>query len=214
MIIFVVVTSDSPWSRCSLRGAISWMETGGVGKRWSAVKTGEGVVKASALWVIRSPSASRNRPLSASSKVPVWGGRGAGGGGAGLHREVGGTHWQPIVLHHFIKLLVNFFVFLFSARGEGEGLLGVWALRVPMLFLVQSLRSPNTRKKRRHREIERGQIETEKKNRKRRLEKVTKVWWYSRHSVWRGCPGRRSCGHLAGFGRWSHRRRARGCCSH
>lgn len=51
-----------------------------------------------------------------------------------------GTHWQSIALHHFIKLLVYLFVLLLSARCEREGLLRVGAFRIPVLFLVQSLR--------------------------------------------------------------------------
>ncbi len=50
-----------------------------------------------------------------------------------------GTHWKPIALHHFIKLLVYLFVLLLCVRREGERLLWVWALWIPVLFLVQSL---------------------------------------------------------------------------
>lgn len=185
-----------------------WREEGKRGVRWG----GGGMVNASALWVIRPPSAAGK--LVRSAAAATWGGV-RRWGWVGLHRMLGGTHWQPIVLHHFIKLLVNFFVFLFSAGGEREGLLGVWALRVTVLFLVQSLRFPERKEKGKAQRQRRGQTEREKKkNRESRLAKVTKVWWYSRYSVWRGCPGPRSCGHLADFGRWSRRHRAQGCCNH
>lgn len=193
------------------------MGIGAIGKRWSregkGVGNGEGECSVSSQATI----SSRKSPVVRSAAAARY----QHEEGAGLRRVVGGTHWQPIVLHHFIKLLVNFFVFLFSAGGEGEGLLGVWALRVPVLFLVQSLRSPNKRregrqgerKRERERKREESREKREKKKRKGRLDKVTKMWLYSRRSAWRGCPGPRSCGHLAGFGRWSRRRRARGCCN-
>lgn len=144
-----ILLTRSHTIRGELGGVIWRVWGGGVGKRWSGEKVkGWGMVRASALWVVEPPSTAR-KPLV------VWSAAAAGGGR--VTKEVvggGGTHWQPIVLHHFIKLLVNFFVFLLSAGGEGEGLLGVWALRVPVLFLVQSLRSPK-KKKRADREGER-----------------------------------------------------------
>lgn len=64
-----------------------------------------------------------------------------------------GTHWQSIALHHFIKLLVYLFVLLLSARCEREGFLRVRAFRIPVLFLVQSLRlGPDRIGKKRQRE--------------------------------------------------------------
>ncbi len=71
-----------------------------------------------------------------------------------------GTHWKPIALHHFIKLLVYLFVLLLCVRREGERLLGVWALWIPVLFLVQSLglfptedRTERQRGRKRRREV-------------------------------------------------------------
>ena len=118
--------------------AVRWeMERGIVGER-------EG-----ALWVFRSLSATGIRP-PCPVRVP----------GVQQYSTGYGTHWQPIVLHHFIKLLVNFFVFLLCAGGEGEGLLRVWALRVPVLFLVQSLHS--------HKGGRKGERETERKRERER----------------------------------------------
>lgn len=118
-----------------------------------------------------------------------------------------GTHWKPIALHHFIKLLVYLFVLLLCARREGERLLGVRALRITMLFLVQSLRLFPTEDRR----------ETEGQEREGgRLERQGKEE-YSLRSVWRGCPDPRSCGicpPVTDFGRSNRPRLALDCCNH
>lgn len=53
-------------------------------------------------------------------------------------------------LNHVIKLLINLFVFLLSARGEDEGgRFELWALAAFVLLLAQSLPGPTTRERRR-----------------------------------------------------------------
>lgn len=116
-----------------------------------------------------------------------------------------GTHWQSIALHHFIKLLVYLFVLLLSARCEREGFLRVRAFRIPVLFLVQSLRlGPDRIGKKRQREREGMRLECQEKEE------------YSRHIAWRGYPVPRSfwtCHLVGGSGQLSHHRLARDCCN-
>lgn len=115
-----------------------------------------------------------------------------------------GTH-ESIALHHFIKLFVYLFVLLLCARREGERLLGVRTLWIPVLFLVQSLRLFSTENEREKQREERGgRLEWQGKSE------------YSLRSVWRGCPALRSCGicPLAmDFGRSNRPRLAQGCCN-
>lgn len=55
-----------------------------------------------------------------------------------LRRPPAVTHCEPVILHHFIKFLINLFIFLFGLRRQGKCILPVGALTLSML-LVQRL---------------------------------------------------------------------------
>lgn len=50
------------------------------------------------------------------------------------------THCEPVTLHHFIKLLINLFIFLFRLRGQRKHFIPFRALALPVLLVQRLLR--------------------------------------------------------------------------
>lgn len=50
------------------------------------------------------------------------------------------THCEPVTLHHFIKLLINLFIFLFGLRGQSKHFIPFRALALPVLLVQRLLR--------------------------------------------------------------------------
>lgn len=50
------------------------------------------------------------------------------------------THCEPVTLHHFIKLLINLFIFLFRLRGQSKHFVPLGALALPVLLVQRLLR--------------------------------------------------------------------------
>lgn len=50
------------------------------------------------------------------------------------------THCEPVSLHHFIKLLINLFIFLFRLRRQRKHVIPVGAVTLSMLLVQRLLR--------------------------------------------------------------------------
>lgn len=50
------------------------------------------------------------------------------------------THCEPVTLHHFIKLLINLFIFLLRLRGQRKHFIPFRALALPVLLVQRLLR--------------------------------------------------------------------------
>lgn len=50
------------------------------------------------------------------------------------------THCEPVTLHHFIKFLINLFIFLFRLRGQRKHFIPFRALALPVLLVQRLLR--------------------------------------------------------------------------
>lgn len=69
----------------------------------------------------------------------------APGRGPGRGCRPPATHCEPVTLHHFIKLLINLFIFLFRLRGQRKHFVPFWALALPVLLVQRLLRVGGTR---------------------------------------------------------------------
>lgn len=92
-------------------------------------------------------------------------GRGPGGG-----CRPPATHCEPVTLHHFIKLLINLFIFLFRLRGQGKHFIPFRALALPVLLVQRLLRvGGGTRGCQGGSRVEvEGEVETEEKTKQKR----------------------------------------------
>lgn len=88
---------------------------------------------------IGSQGRARLRSKAMQSPVPPPGTRrrpGRGGGGC----RPPATHCEPVTLHHFIKFLINLFIFFFRLRGQRKHFIPFRALALPVLLVQRLLR--------------------------------------------------------------------------
>lgn len=78
------------------------------------------------------------------------------------------THCEPVTLHHFIKLLINLFIFLLRLRGQSKHFVPLGALALPVLLVQRLLRVGDTGGSR---DRARGGRTEEKQNRKEHIMK-------------------------------------------
>lgn len=69
------------------------------------------------------------------------------------------THCEPVTLHHFIKFLINLFIFLFRLRGQRKHFIPFRALALPVLLVQRLLRVGDTGVSGRERGRGRGEVE-------------------------------------------------------